>query len=110
MNNNKIMENKEKINKLLDDANTIIIGTDKGVAAIGSGVSLMSVLSLIIEKLRESGMSTDYLKIVFDVAMGVDTNKTKNKKVNNEIDKMVKEILTDIKKDLENILGDDTDE
>lgn len=110
MNNNKIMENKEKINKLLDDANTIIIGTDKGVAAIGSGVSLMSVLSLIIEELRESGMSTDYLKIVFDVAMGVDTNKTKNKKVNNEIDKMVKEILTDIKKDLENILGDDTDE
>ena len=110
MNNNKIMENKEKINKLLDDANTIIIGTDKGVAAIGSGVSLMNVLSLIIEKLRESGMSTDYLKIVFDVAMGVDTNKTKNKKVNNEIDKMVKEILKDIKKDLENILGDDTDE
>lgn len=110
MNNNKIIESKEKINELLDSANTIIIGTDKGFAAIGSGFSLMSVFSLIIDKLREGGIPDNYLKIAFDVGMEADTNKAKTKKVNNEIDKMVKEILTDIKKDLENILGDDTDE
>lgn len=109
-NNNKIMESKEKINKLLDGANVMIIGTDKGVAAIGNGVSLMSVLSLIIDKLKEGGVPDDYLKIAFDVGMEADTNKVKTQKINNEIDKIVKEILKDIKKDLENILGDDTDE
>lgn len=110
MNNNKIMENKEKINKLLDGANILIIGTDKGVAAIGNGFSLMSVFGLIIDKLREAGIPDNYLKIAFDVGMGVDTNKTKDKIINSEINKMAKEILNDIKKDIENILGDDIDE
>lgn len=109
MNKKIVKKNKERIEGILENASTVIIGTDTGIAVIGDRLNLMSTLSSIINKLKKGGMSESDLNIAFKVGMKIDASKF-NKKNNDEIDDLLSELLIAMKKDIENILGDDTDE
>ena len=50
---------KERVNKLLEVSEKIIIATDEGIICFGNKTNLMALLTMILNKLREGAMFSE---------------------------------------------------
>lgn len=101
---------RKNIDKLLENTETLLIGTDNGIGIVGNRVNIMATLSALVSQLKEDGMSETDLNIAFKV--GLNSNITskkspKDKEIDDEIKGFVKDLLKGLKKDLDKMLGDE---
>lgn len=93
---------KNKVEKLIDDAKTLIIVTDNGIGLQGRKIDVIGAFSLLVHHLiYEMGVSEDVLRECVEV--GIKTEPLKDKE--DELDTCLEEM-----KDLvENLASDDKD-
>lgn len=102
-------EELERINNLLNDVDTGIVATKKGVAVFGNGGEILNLFSNIVNILKQSPIEKEDLKKAFEVGLngiGFSIDKLDRK----ELDKIAKEIASELKNALEEVLGDDENE
>ena len=59
---------KRKIQKLLKDADTVLLVTDKGVGICGFEPDVLTHFGVLVKYLAEQGISKEVLKLNFDAA------------------------------------------
>lgn len=99
----------ERINNLLNDVDAGIVATKKGVAVFGNSGEVLNLFSNIVNILKQSSIEKEDLKKAFEVGLngiGISIDKLDKK----ELDKIAKEIVSELKNALEEVLGDDENE
>ncbi len=86
---------KKKIQKLLKDADAVILATDKGVGVCGFEPELVTNFGMIVKYLAENGIPKEVLQLNFDMAFM--TSEELDDLAKNKLD----ELLNKIKKAME---------
>lgn len=100
----KKIENKA-IDKLIDGAECIIIASTNGTGLVGPKGMMLNLLANLAYNFKDCGFEEK--ELIRAVEAGFRNNKSKDSK---ELDKETKEILKDIKKALEEAIGEEKED
>lgn len=101
---------EKNIERLLKGASSIIISTDNGIGVEGNLPMILSNLAMIIHQISSNGCPKDILEHAIKLGLGEIDAKKESKKEKDSFDEMTKDVLTMVRDDINNMLGDDEDE
>lgn len=89
---------KEKVKKLIDDADFVVIATDKGVGVQGRKGDCFFGLGLLLHHfMNEVGVEKETIKNLVDTASEKDFLEEKGSEYNDKIDKQLEDIKKIVK-------------
>ena len=98
--------NKKDIDRLLEGTNSVIIATTNGSGVVGSRFMTLNLLSNLIHNFKECGVDEKDIRQAVDCGLhckGIPVDKMDKK----ELDKIAKEIVTDLKKALDEMFSEE---
>ena len=96
----------EKVNKLLEGSNGVIIATTNGSGVIGNGLITLNLLANLVSNIKECGMKESDIKNAVDCGLhhkDISVDKLDKK----ELDKIAKEIVKDLKSALDEMFSEE---